>query len=272
MSITPSEKVARFRARHAASGTFVIPNPWDAGSARMLAGLGFECLATSSAASAATLGRRDYRVSREEALAMAQRIVEAVDVPVSGDLENGFGDSPAAVAETIRLAGEIGLAGGGIEDAGGDRKVYDLGLATDRIAAAVQAGRALPAGFVLMARAENFLCGQPDLDDTIRRLQAFERAGADVLAAPGLPDLAAIRTVCQAVKKPVNFMAGAKGKTFTVAELSAAGVKRISLATAFYRAAMTGLREAAREVRDRGTFGFAESLLTSADIAGFMAG
>lgn len=265
MSSSRSDRLARFRSLHTAPGTFIIPNPWDAGSARMLAGLGFSCLATSSWASAATLGRRDYHITRDEALAMAKGIVDAVDVPVSGDLENGFGDTPETVAETIRLAAGIGLVGGGIEDAPGDRRVYELALATERIAAAAEAARAT--GFVLMARAENFLCGKPDLDDTIRRLQAYERAGADVLAAPGLPSLDAVRAVCAAVKKPVNFMGGAKGKAFTVAELAAAGVKRISMATAFYRAAMTGLRDAAIEVRDQGTFGFAGRVLTSPELA-----
>jgi 2-methylisocitrate lyase-like PEP mutase family enzyme len=265
-----SDKVARFRSLHTASGAFVIPNPWDAGSARILAGLGFPALATSSAASAGTLGRRDYAVKRAEALAMAQAIVDAVDLPVSGDLENGFGDAPENAAETIVRAAEIGLAGGSIEDAAGGQPPYDLTLATERIAAAVEAARKLSPGFVLMARAENFVRGRPDLDDTIKRLQAYERAGADVLAAPGLPDLAAVRAVCAAVKKPVNYMTGAKGRSFSVAELSAAGVKRISLATAFYRAAMTGLRDAAAEVKERGTFTFADRIMTTPEVNEFM--
>lgn len=248
----------------------IIPNPWDAGSARMLAGLGFGALATSSAASAGTLGRRDYGVSREEALAMAAVIVDAVDVPVSGDLENGFGDLPDTVAETIRLASDVGLAGGGIEDAPGGAAAYDLGLATERIAAAAEAARKVPGGFVLMARAENFVRGRPDLDDTIGRLVAYERAGADVLAAPGLPDLAAVKAVCAAVTKPVNFMAGAKGRSFRVGDLAAAGVRRISLATAFYRAAMTGLRDAAQEVREHGTFTFAERIMTTPEVNAFL--
>jgi 2-methylisocitrate lyase-like PEP mutase family enzyme len=192
-----AEKAALFRAMHAAPRAFVIANPWDAGSARILAGLGFKALATSSGASAGVLGRRDGQVSRDEALAQARAIVEATDLPVSGDLEKGFGDAPEAAAETIRRAAEVGLVGGSIEDATGDsaKPLYDIDHATERVAAAAAAARALPFPFMLTARAENFLRGNPDLDDTIRRLQAFERAGADVLFAPGLPDLAAVRTV-----------------------------------------------------------------------------
>jgi 2-methylisocitrate lyase-like PEP mutase family enzyme len=191
---------------------------------------------------------------------------------VSADLEKGFGDAPAAAAETIRLAAGVGLVGGSIEDATGDkaRPLYDIGLAIERVAAAAEAARALPFPFTLTARAENFLRGNPDLDDTIRRLQAFERAGADVLFAPGLPDLASVRAVCAAVSKPFNFMAGIKGKSFTVPELEAAGVRRISLATSLYRAAVTGLIEAAREVKDDGTFGYLDRTLTTPELNGFM--
>ncbi|MGH8698389.1 MAG: isocitrate lyase/PEP mutase family protein, partial [Burkholderiales bacterium] len=210
MTATQTEKATRFRALHEGPGAFVIPNPWDAGSARILAGLGFQALATSSGASAGILGRRDGQVTREEALAQARAIVLATDLPVSADLEKGFGDAPAAAAETIRLAAEVGLVGGSIEDATGDKEkpLYDIGHATERVAAAAQAARALPFPFTLTARAENYLRGNPDLEDTIRRLQAFERAGADVLFAPGLPDLAAVRAVCAAVSKPINFMVG----------------------------------------------------------------
>src|SRR5262245_31497352 len=249
MTMSQTDKATRFCALHRGPGAFVVPNPWDAGSARVLAGLGFQALATSSGASAGTLGRRDGKVTRDEALAHARAIVAATDLPVSADLEKGFGDAPAAAAETIRLAAETGLAGASIEDATGDkdRPLYDIVHAAERIAAAVQAARALPFPFTLTARAENFLRGNPDLDDTIKRLQAFETAGADVLFAPGLPDLAAVRAVCAAVSKPVNFMVGIKGKSFTVADLEAAGVRRISLATSLYRMAMTGLADAARE-------------------------
>jgi 2-methylisocitrate lyase-like PEP mutase family enzyme len=274
MTTPQSDKAARFKALHQAPGAFLIPNPWDAGSARVLAALGFPALATSSGACAGVLGRRDGSVTRQEALAHARAIVEATDLPVSADLEKGFGDAPAAAAETIGLAAEVGLVGGSIEDATGDKAkpLYDIGHATERVAAAAQAARALPFPFTLVARAENFLRGNPDLDDTIRRLQAFERAGADVLFAPGLPDLAAVRAVCAAVSKPVNFMAGIKGKSFTVAELAAAGVKRISLATSLYRAAMGGLVDAAREVKEKGTFGYLDRSLSTPDLSGYMRG
>jgi 2-methylisocitrate lyase-like PEP mutase family enzyme len=272
--ISQSEKAARFRALHQGPRAFVIANPWDAGSARILAGLGFQALATSSGAAAGVLGRRDGKVTREEALAQIRAIAAATDLPLSGDLEKGFGDAPAAAAETIRLAAEAGLVGGSIEDATGDkdRPLYDIGQAVERVAAAVEAARKLPFGFVLTARSENFLRGRPDLDDTIRRLQAFEKAGADVLMAPGLPDLAAVRAVCAAVSKPVNFMAGIKGKSFSVAELEAAGVRRISLATSLYRAAMSGLIDAAREVKDKGSFGYLERAIGTPDLSGYMQG
>ena len=274
MAVSQSDKATRFRALHQGPGAFLIPNPWDAGSARILAGLGFEALATSSGASAGILGRRDGKVTREEALAHARAIVGATDLPVSADLEKGFGDAPAVAAETIRLAAEVGLVGGSIEDASGDKDkpLYDLSLAAERVAAAVQAARALPFPFTLTARAENFLRGNPNLDDTIKRLQAFEKAGADVLFAPGLPDLEAVRAVCAAVSKPFNFMVGIKGKSFTVAELTAAGVKRISLATSLYREAMSGLVNAAREVREKGTFGYLDRSLATPDLNAFMQG
>jgi 2-methylisocitrate lyase-like PEP mutase family enzyme len=193
---------------------------------------------------------------------------------VSADLEKGFGDAPAAAAETIRLAGDVGLVGGSIEDASGnkDKPLFDFTHAVERVAAAVEQGKKHSFGFVLTARTENFLRGNPDLDDTIRRLQAFEKAGADVLMAPGLPDLAAVRAVCAALKKPVNFMAGIKGKSFPVRELEAAGVRRISLATSLYRAAMSGLVDAAREARGEGSFGYLERSLSTAELNHFMQG
>ena len=274
MATTQSEKAARFRALHEGPGAFLIPNPWDGASARILATLGFQALATSSGAQAGTLGRRDGKVTRDEALAHARVIVEATDLPVSADLEKGFGDAPEAAAETIRLAAGVGLVGGSIEDATGDkdRPLYDIGHATERVAAAVRAARALPFPFTLTARTENFLRGNPSLEDTIARLQAFEKAGADVLMAPGLPDLAAVRAVCAAVSRPVNFMAGIKGKSFTVAELQAAGVRRISLATSLYRLAMTAVVEAAREVKDKGTFGYLDRSLGTPDMNAFLQG
>ena len=271
---TQAEKAAQFRALHQGPGAFLIANAWDAGSARILAGLGFRALATSSGAQAGTLGRIDGRVTRDEALVHCRAIVAATDLPVSADLEKGFGDAPAAVAETIRLAAEVGLVGCSIEDATGDRDrpLYDIGLATERVAAAVEAARALPFAFTLTGRAEGFLRGNPNLDELIRRLQAFEQAGADVLMAPGLPDLASVSAVCGALSKPFNFMAGIKGKSFTVAELEAAGVRRISLATSLYRAAMTGLLEAAREVKEKGTFGYLDRSLATPDLNAFMQG
>ena len=267
---TQLEKAQRFRALHEGARAFVIPNPWDAGSARILAQLGFAALATSSGASANTLGRLDGQVRRDEALAMAGAIAAATDLPVSGDLEKGFGDAPGIAAETIALAAQAGLVGCSIEDASGDgdNPLFDPGFAAERIAAAARAARALPFPFTLTARAENFLRGRPDLVDTIARLRAFEEAGADVLFAPGLPDLAAVRAVCAAVSKPVNFMVGIRGKSFSVAELEAAGVKRISLATSLYRAAMTGLVDAAREVKERGTFGYLDETLATAELFG----
>jgi 2-methylisocitrate lyase-like PEP mutase family enzyme len=272
MTTSQSDKAARFRALHQGAGCFVIPNPWDAGSARILAGLGFQALATSSGASAGILGRRDGKVRREEALAQFRGIVDATDLPVAADLEKGFGDAPAVAAETIRLAAEVGLVGGSIEDATGDKDkpLFDIGQATERVAAAAEAARALGFPFTFTARAENFLRGNPNLDDTIKRLQAFEKAGADVLFAPGLPDLASVRAVCAAVTKPFNFMVGIRGKSFTVAELQAAGVKRISLATSLYRAAMSGLVDAAREVKDKGTFGYVDRTMATPELNAFM--
>jgi 2-methylisocitrate lyase-like PEP mutase family enzyme len=268
MSVTQNEKADRFRALHHGPGAFVIPNPWDVGSARILAGLGFQALATSSAAFASALGRRDGGLTRDEALEHARLIVSATDLPVSADLEKGFGDAPEIVAETIRLAAEAGLAGCTIEDATGnpDSPLYDEGLAVERIAAAAQAARALRFPFILTARAHNLLYAAPRLDDTIRRLHAFEEAGADVLFAPGLPDLAAVRAVCKAVSKPVNFMVGIKGKSFSVSELATAGVKRISLATSLYRAAMTGFLAAASEVKDTGQFSFVDRCVTTPEL------
>lgn len=272
MALSQTDKAKRFRALHQGPRAFVIPNPWDAGSARLLAALGFQALATSSGASAGSLGRRDGQVTRGEALAQARGIVMATDLPVSADLEKGFGDAPEAAAETILLAADAGLVGGSIEDATGDadKPLYDLSHAVERVAAAAQAAHTLPFGFTLTARTENYLRGNPDLDDTIRRLQAFEKVGADVLMAPGLPDLAAVRAVCAAVSKPVNFMAGIRGKSFTVAELEAAGVRRISVASSFYRAAMTGLLEAAREVKENGTFEYLDKVLTAAEWVNFL--
>jgi 2-methylisocitrate lyase-like PEP mutase family enzyme len=260
-----ADKARRFRELH--SACFVIANAWDAGSARVLAGLGFQALATSSGAHAGTLGRRDGHVTREEALAHAKAIVEATDLPVSADFENCFADEPGRAAETIGLAAGVGLAGCSIEDATRD-KLYEFSHAVERVAAAAEVAR--PVGLVLTARSENFLRGKPDLEDTIKRLQAFEKAGADVLMAPGLPDLESVRKVCAALSKPFNFMAGIRGKSFGVAELQAAGVRRISLATSLWRAAMSGLVEAAREVKEKGTFGYIERSRATAELVNLM--
>jgi 2-methylisocitrate lyase-like PEP mutase family enzyme len=272
ITMTQHQKALRFQELHRKPGVFLIPNPWDAGSARLLAGLGFEAFATSSAAAAGVLGRRDGRMTREESLANARVIVEATELPVAADLEHGFGDSPAAAAETILLAASIGLVGGSIEDARAENEkpIYDIALATERVAAAVQAARSLPFPFTLAARAENYVRGNPNLDDTIERLVAYEKAGADVLFAPGLPDLPSVRAVCSAVSKPVNFAVGGRGKSFSVAELAEAGVKRISFAASFYRAAMTGLAHAAKEVREKGTFNFVDRVLTTAELNPFL--
>jgi 2-methylisocitrate lyase-like PEP mutase family enzyme len=272
MSVSQADKANKLRALHEAPRAFVIPNPWDAGSARVLAGLGFEALATSSGAKAGVLGKRDGKVTREEALANARAIAEAVDLPVIGDLEKGFGDAPDAAAETIRQAAGVGLVGGSIEDATGnkDKPLYDLAAAAERVAAAAKAARALPFGFVLTARAEGFLRGVPDVDDVIKRLKAFEAAGADVLMAPGVPDLASVKKITSALSKPFNFMAGIKGRSFSVAELEAAGVKRISLATSLYRAAMTGLLDAAKEVKEKGTFGYLDHTMPTPELNAFM--
>jgi 2-methylisocitrate lyase-like PEP mutase family enzyme len=265
---TQNERAQRFRALHA-KGTFVIANCWDGGSAKILASLGFPALATSSGAAAGTLGRIDHGISIEESLTNAKLICSSTTLPVSADLEKGFGDAPDATARAIRMAAGVGLAGGSIEDATGrkDAPIFDLNFATERVAAAAEAARTLPFPFTLTARAENYLHGRHDLEDTIKRLQAYERAGADVLFAPALPDLESVRTVCASLGKPVNFMVGIRGHSFSVAELTEAGVRRISLATSLYRAAMSGLINAAKEVRELGTFGFVDESIGSADFA-----
>jgi 2-methylisocitrate lyase-like PEP mutase family enzyme len=268
------DKAARFAALHAAPGAFVIPNAWDAGSARVLAALGFPAMATTSAGLAFSLGRRDAEglLTRQEALANAAHIVQATDLPVSADLEDGFGQRPEDVAETIRQAAAVGLVGCTIEDTTADpaHPIHEFGLAVERIAAAVAATKALPFRFILTARAENYLFGRPDLDDTIRRLRAFDEAGADVLYAPALPDLAAIRTVCAAVSRPVNVVAGLAGQRYSVAELAEAGVKRISLGSTLARAALGALARAGRELRVRGTFDFADEAMPFADANALM--
>jgi 2-methylisocitrate lyase-like PEP mutase family enzyme len=277
MRASQAEKAERFVALHARPGAFVIPNPWDAGTARILASLGFEALTTTSAGLAFTLGRRDGAgvVTRDETLANAKAIVDATDLPVAADLENGYGHKPEAAAETIRLAGEVaGLVGGSIEDATGDpgRPIYDFQHAVERVAAAAEAARALPFPFVVVGRAENFLHGRPDLDDTIRRLQAFEAVGADALYAPGLTRAEDIQTVCASVRKPVNAVMGLGGASFSVTELAALGVRRISVGSALSRAALGAFVRAAREIQERGTFAFAEDAIPYAQLNDLMLG
>lgn len=270
--IDQASRFAAFKALHARDGAFVIPNPWDGGSARLLASLGFEALATTSAGYAFSRGKRDSVavLTRDETLANAAEIVAATGLPVSADLGNGFGHAPETCAETVRLACGVGLVGGSIEDATGDpdAPIYPFAQAVERVQASAKAARGRP--FLLTARAENFLCGRPDLDDTIARLQAFAAAGADVLYAPGLPDLDAIRRVCAAVDRPVNVVMGLSGPVWSVAELAEAGVRRISVGGSFARAALGGLMQAAREVRVAGTFTYAKTALPGAEIAQLM--
>lgn len=271
--MTRGQKYEAFRALHERPGAFVIPNPWDAGTTRILTALGFEALATTSAGYAFSAGRRDSSaaLSRDEILDNAMSIVEATPLPVSADLEDGFGRAPELCAATIRLAADVGLVGGSIEDATGDPQnpIYDFPLAVERIAAAAETARHCK--FVLTARAENFLWGRADLGDTIKRLRAFAEAGADVLYAPGLPDLGAIREVCASVSKPVNVVMGLKGAAYTVQELAAAGVKRISVGGSFARAALGAFLRAAREVKERGTFTYAADALPHAEAHRYMA-
>lgn len=271
--MTREQKFETFRALHERPGAFVIPNPWNAGTARILTALGFEALATTSAGHAFAVGRRDSSgaLTRDEILDNALSIVDATSLPVSADLEDGFGRAPEICAATVRLATDIGLVGGSIEDATGDPQnpIYEFELAVVRIAAAAETAR--HCRFLLTARAENFLHGRPDLGDTIKRLQAFEAAGADVLYAPGLPNLDAIREVCAAVSKPVNVVMGLKGAAYSVEELAAAGVKRISVGGSFARAALGAFLRAAREVKEHGTFTYAADALPQAEAHRYMA-
>ncbi|HEX3891666.1 MAG TPA: isocitrate lyase/phosphoenolpyruvate mutase family protein [Terracidiphilus sp.] len=267
---TQAEKAATFQALHQRNDIFVLANPWDAGTARVLTGLGFEALTTTSAGLAFTLGRRDGTVTRDEALANARAIIDATPLPVAADLENGYGDTPQDAAETIRLAAAAGLVGGSIEDATRDPKqpIYDFDHAVERVAAAAEAARALPFPFMFVGRAENYLHGRRDLDDTIRRLQAYEKAGAAVLYAPGITDPEEIRTVCSSVSKPVNVLVGMKGAPpLTLKDLHGLGVKRVSVGSGFSRVALTAFFHAAREVRDHGTFQFADEALYMSELA-----
>lgn len=265
--VTQSERAVKFKALHERAGAFVIPNPWDAGSARLLAGLGFEALATTSAGFANSVGRLDGQVARDEVIEHCRQLSAATDLPVSADLENCFAHDPAGAAETIRLAARAGVVGGSIEDYTGDpsRPIYDFDLAVERVRAAAEAARALDFPFTLTARAENLLRGIRDLDDTVRRLQAFEAAGADVLYAPGLTTLDEVRRVTGALSKPVNVL-GPMLRGVTVAQLAEAGAKRVSTGGALARAAVTALLRAGREMREGGSFGWTSDLASSADV------
>jgi len=256
------EKAVRFQALHRRAGAFLMPNPFDGGSAKVLERAGFEALATSSGASAATLGKRDGQLTREQVLAHVRTVAESTALPVSADLENGFGAEPERAAETIRLAAECGAVGGSIEDYTGDpaQPIYDQALAVRRIAAAAAAARALPFPFTLTGRCENFLRNRPDLEDTIARLQAYEQAGADVLFAPALPDLDAVRRVASSLKRPLNFMVGMPGKSFSAAELADAGVRRISFGGSLYHVALKALSRAAKATLQDGRFGWLDEV------------
>lgn len=270
----PPDQASRaelFRALHKEDGAFIIPNPWDVGTARILASLGFKALATTSAGLAFSLGVPEGTVARDQVLEHCRAIASATDLPVSADLEKGFGDSPESAAHTIRAAAETGLAGCSIEDHTNrrDDPIFEFALAVERIAAAAEAARALPHDFVLTARCENFLWNRPDLDDTIRRLQAFEKAGADVLYAPGLHDLDTIRLVCASVGRPVNVVMGMPGATFGVAELAGVGVKRISVGSALCRLAFGAFVRAAREMMTAGTFAFSSEAIGFSELESY---
>jgi 2-methylisocitrate lyase-like PEP mutase family enzyme len=259
---TQAEKTAAFRALHHQPGCFLIPNPWDAGTARILAGLGYEALATTSLGVANLLGRANGKVSRAEVIANAREIVEATDLPVNADLENCFAHEPAAAAETIRLAAEAGLAGGSIEDYSGDPKaaIYDFDLSVERVRAAVAVAKSLPVPFVLTARAENLIRGRNDMADTIRRLKAYSAAGAEVLYAPGLKTAAEIRAVVEAIDRPLNVVTGWLEPGITVADVAAAGAKRISVGGALNRLALAAFVDGARAMKEEGSFAWMQRI------------
>jgi len=266
---TQAEKGSAFRVLHERDSAFIIPNPWDVGTARLLARLGFEALATTSAGYAFSVGQQDNTVGRDKMMTHVGAVVSATDLPVSADLENGFGDDPETVAETIRLAALAGLVGGSIEDAtnrpGGP--IYEHQLAVDRVRAAAEAARSLPFPFTLTGRAENYLAGRPDLKDTIKRLQAYQEAGADVLYAPGLTSKDDIAAVVRSVDRPVNVVMGLQGIQLSLAALSEIGVKRVSVGSALSRAALGAFLRAAREMRERGTFTFSDEAVSYREIS-----
>jgi 2-methylisocitrate lyase-like PEP mutase family enzyme len=266
--MTQVEKGQIFAALHERDGAFIIPNPWDVGTARLLTQLGFEALATTSAGYSFSMGQRDNSITRIDMMAHVATIAAATELPVSADLENGFGDSPEFVAETIRLAARAGLVGASIEDMSRhtDRPIYEFGAALDRVRAAAEVVRDLPFAFTLTARAENYLAGCPDLGDTIKRLQAYQTAGADVLYAPGIISKDDIATIVKSVDRPVNVVMGLQGVQLSLTELSALGVKRVSVGSALSRAALGAFLRAAHEMREHGTFTFAEQAVGYGDI------
>lgn len=265
---TQADKAIAFRALHERDNAFVIPNPWDAGTARILASLGFEALASTSAGYAFSVGVPDYFVSRDRMLAHLKELVQATDLPVSADLESGYGETLNAVAQTYRMAADAGLVGASIEDATGqpDNPIHDLAYAVERVTAAIEAVRGLPFPFTLTARAENHLHGRTDLKDTIRRLQAYQDAGADVLYAPGLRTREEITAVVSALDRPVNVLMGSAGIRFNMTELSEMGVKRISVGSAFSRAALGAVLRASQEILKDGTFTFGEDAVSYRDM------
>ncbi len=271
--LTKAEKARNFRALHERETAFIIPNPWDVGSARLLAHLGFEALATTSAGYAFSAGKPDGQVSRDAMLEHVAGLAAAVDLPISGDLENGYGDSPQDAAQTILLAAAAGLVGGSIEDATGrpEDPIYEIGAAAERIAAAAEAAHALSFSFALTARAENFINGRPDLGNTIRRLQAYQEAGADVLYAPGLTRKEDIESVIRSVDRPVNVLAGLGDPPLDLATLSQVGAKRISIGSALSRSALGAFLRAAHEMRDHGTFTFTKDAASFRDLNGIFA-
>ncbi len=259
-----SNRATRFVALHTREGGFVMPNPWDIGSARLLAGIGFEALATTSSGLANALGRADGEVSLSEQVTHCRTLSAAISLPVSADLENGFGDAPEAMAQAIRAVADAGVVGASIEDFSGS-EIYDFELAVERVAAAAEAARSMSFPFTLTARAENLLRGRDDMDDTIRRLQAFERAGADVLYAPGLKTIEQVREVASAVSKPINVL-GPMVRGAYVAELADAGAKRISVGGALARLALANVARASRELHDEGSLGWVAGLAQADDI------
>lgn len=267
--LTQAEKGAAFRKLHERDSAFIIPNPWDIGTARILAHLGFEALATTSMGYAFSVGKRDGGLSRDGAIAHVAAIASATDLPVSADLENCFADDPKKAAESIRLAAEAGAVGGSIEDATGRQEdpIYEFGYALERVRAAVATARALPFTFTLTARAENYLHGRTDLKDTIRRLQAFQEAGADCLYAPGLRSKEDIGAVIRSVDRPVNVLMGLQGVLLSLDELSQLGAKRISVGSSLARTALAAFLRGAREMREKGTFTFADEAVSPREIS-----